>query len=87
MTFQPAAASARVVASPMPLLAPVITATEGMLCPISVTSHIQLDDGFARDSNYGLAQYVASADQCVHDGLSHQTRRLAMGLSLSDCSI
>ena len=30
MTFQAAAASARVVASPMPLLAPVTTATDGI---------------------------------------------------------
>jgi hypothetical protein len=38
MIRQPAAASARVVASPMPLLAPVTTATEG----ISVRSPISL---------------------------------------------
>jgi hypothetical protein len=38
MTRQPAAASARVVASPMPLLAPVTTATEG----ISLRSPISL---------------------------------------------
>jgi hypothetical protein len=30
MTFQPVAASARMVASPMPLLAPVTTATDGI---------------------------------------------------------
>jgi hypothetical protein len=41
MTFQPAAASARLVASPMPLLAPVTTATEGIVGPISVTSDVQ----------------------------------------------
>ena len=42
MMLQPAAASARVAASPMPLLAPVITATEGIFVR-SVMCDFQLD--------------------------------------------
>ena len=46
MTLQPAAASARVVASPMPLLAPVTTATEGIFVR-SVMCDVQLDGQIA----------------------------------------